>query len=270
MTLYILHLLADNYGSDTKITNLVNTREIFIVFMLNPDGVQFDISGGHFHSWRKNRQPIPGSTAIGVDLNRNFGYQWGCCGGSSGNPANNTYRGPSPWFSPEVVAYRDFIRSRVIGGVQQITIAISWHSYAKLALWPYGYTLQDVPSSMTADDHATFVAIGKGAAARNGYAPKQASDLYISDGTAHDWSYHDQGIFHYTFEMGPTASNVGFYPTGDRIGPLTSVNSTAVLYLIGLADCPYRAAGLASTHCAATTVRATFTFGTPRRGAIPV
>ena len=28
MTLYILHLLADNYGRDSRITNLVNTREI--------------------------------------------------------------------------------------------------------------------------------------------------------------------------------------------------------------------------------------------------
>ena len=32
--------------------------------------------------WRKNRQPNAGSSAVGTDLNRNWGYRWGCCGGS--------------------------------------------------------------------------------------------------------------------------------------------------------------------------------------------
>src|SRR5215210_316864 len=35
--LYLLHLLADNYGTDTTITNLVNAREIWIIFAVNPD-----------------------------------------------------------------------------------------------------------------------------------------------------------------------------------------------------------------------------------------
>ena len=44
--LYLLHLLADNYGSDPTITNLVNTREVWIVFMLNPDGAEYDLTCG--------------------------------------------------------------------------------------------------------------------------------------------------------------------------------------------------------------------------------
>ena len=44
--------------------------------------------------------------------------------------------------------------------------------------------------------------------------------------------------------MGP-GYNVGtFYPMGDQIPALTSVNRGAVLYLVGMADCPQRAAGL--------------------------
>src|SRR4029077_20760049 len=35
--LYLLHLLADNYGTDPQITNLVNSREIWIIFAVNPD-----------------------------------------------------------------------------------------------------------------------------------------------------------------------------------------------------------------------------------------
>ena len=63
--------------NDTRITDIVDSREIWIVPMLNPDGAEYDMSGGVFRHWRKNRQPIPDSTAIGIDLNRNWGYKWG-------------------------------------------------------------------------------------------------------------------------------------------------------------------------------------------------
>ncbi len=45
MTLHILHWLADGYGRDSRITNIVNNREIWIVFLVNPDGAEYDISG---------------------------------------------------------------------------------------------------------------------------------------------------------------------------------------------------------------------------------
>src|SRR3954470_4722113 len=254
MNLFILHLLTDGYGKDAQITQLVNSREIYLVMMLNPDGAMYDISGGTFHKWRKNRQPNPGSTFVGTDLNRNFGWSWGCCLGSSGNPKSSEYRGPNAWSSPEDTAYRNFIRSRVVGGTQQIKVAVSWHSFAEAILWPYGYTAVDVPDTMSVDDHSTFVALADAAAALNGYRPEQASDMYITDGTAHDWSYHQQGIFHFTFEMGPAGSVGTFYPTGDHIAALTSVNRGAVLYLLGMADCPQRAADLAAKYCGANAV----------------
>ena len=84
MALYTLHMLTEEYGVDQQITDLVNSREIWIVFDMNPDGGEYDIATGTYRSWRKNRQPNPGTTAIGTDLNRNWGYKWGCCGGSSG------------------------------------------------------------------------------------------------------------------------------------------------------------------------------------------
>ncbi len=60
MTLRIMHWLVDGYGTDTRITNIVNSREVWIVFVVNPDGAEYDISGGKFHFWRKNRQPTSG------------------------------------------------------------------------------------------------------------------------------------------------------------------------------------------------------------------
>ena len=97
MTLHILHWLVDGYGTDARVTNIVNTREIWIVFAMNPDGAEFDISGGHFHFWRKNRQPNANGT-IGTDLNRNYSYRWGLGGRTSNNPprSRTTARRRSP------------------------------------------------------------------------------------------------------------------------------------------------------------------------------
>ena len=96
--LYFVHLLTDNYRQPTalgkRITKIVNTREIFIIPMLNPDGAMYDISTGAFTGWRKNRQTNPGSDKIGIDLNRNWGYMWGCCGGSSSKPIVCSISGP--------------------------------------------------------------------------------------------------------------------------------------------------------------------------------
>jgi hypothetical protein len=244
MTLAILGWLTDGYGHDDVITRLVDRREIWIVFAVNPDGATYDISGGRFHMWRKNRQPTPGSSYIGTDLNRNYGYRWGCCGGSSTWPGSNLYRGPSAWSAPEVRAMRDFIESRVVGGRQQIRTAITFHTSGRLVMWPYGYTYTDVPPDMTRLDHEAFVAIGRRMAATNGYRPQQASDLYISSGTTRDWEYGRQRIFAYTFEL-----TVGWYADDSTIASETGRNKRAVLYLIDQAWCPYAAVDRAETHC---------------------
>jgi uncharacterized protein YxeA len=248
MTLYILHLLADNYGTDQQVTDLVNSREVYIIFTTNPDGSEYDIATGSYRSWRKNRQPNSGSLYVGTDLNRNYGYKWGCCGGSSGFPSSETYRGPSAFSAPETQRIRDFINSRVVGEKQQIKTSITFHSYAQLVLWPYGYTYTDVPSDMTKDDHDVFAVMGQAMAATNGYTPQQASDLYITDGTTDDWAYGVHKIFMYTFEMG---SNT-FYPAGSQIPALTSVNDAAVRYLLDKSDCPYKVIGKESQYCSTT------------------
>lgn len=169
MSLALLHWLVDGYGSDTQVTRLVDSREVWILFMVNPDGAEYDISGGSYHSWRKNRQPTAGSSSVGTDLNRNFGWHWGCCGGSSSDPAGITYRGPLAWSAPEVRAERDFVRSRVVGGRQQIRTAVSFHSFGAQVLYPYGYTYADLPSEMTSHDRAAFVNLAGSMAGLNGY-----------------------------------------------------------------------------------------------------
>ena len=259
MTLYIMHQLVDNYGTDSRITNIVNTRETYIVFNLNPDGGEYDIATGSYRSWRKNRQPNAGSSNVGTDLNRNYGYNWGCCGGSSGSTGSETYRGAAAFSAPETQRLRDFINSRVVGGVQQLKTSITFHTYSELILWPYGYTFTDVPSDMTTDDHSVFVTMGQTMAGTNGYTPQQSSDLYITDGDMTDWAYGVHKIFAYTFEMYPTTSSPGFYPPDEAIVTQTSRNREAVLYLLEQSDCPYRSIGKQVQYCNATPPTTVFT-----------
>jgi len=269
MTLHLLHLLVGRYGEDgelaERVTAIVDGRVTWIVFMLNPDGWVYDLTapaakrvygpdGEDFYAgWRKNRSDLDGTDAMGIDLNRNYDYRWGCCGGSSGSPYALTYRGPAPWTAPEVRALRDFVNGRVIDGRQRITAHITFHTSGEEILYPYGYTRTDVPSDMTLLDHRTFVALAGAMAERNGYTPKQSSGLYVTDGDQIDWMYGRHRIFSFTFEMYPTSRQMPgtdrFYPPDERIEEETRRNRDAVLHLLETADCPYRAIGAAALWC---------------------
>ncbi len=245
----VLRYLTNGYGTDPRVTNVVDSREVYIVFALNPDGGEYDIQNGYYHSWRKNRQPNANTSYIGTDLNRNYGYRWNCCAGSSGDPANRFYRGPAPFSAPETARLRDFVKSRVVGGKQQIKTALNFHSYGEAVQWPYGYTYADVPSDMARDDRDAFAAMGRAMAATNGYVAQQMSDLYIQDGTAADWLYGAQGIFAYEYELYPKGSDPGFYPSDEVIARETARNREAVLYIAEQADCPYRSIGKEAQYC---------------------
>ncbi|MFF8278620.1 M14 family metallopeptidase [Streptomyces lateritius] len=250
MALYLLRELGAGYGSDSRITNVVNSREIWIVPDLNPDGGEYDIASGSYRSWRKNRQPNSGSSYVGTDMNRNWDYKWGCCGGSSGSKSSETYRGTAPESAPEVKVVADFVRSRVVGGKQQIKAGIDFHTYSELVLWPYGWTTANTAPGMTQDDRDAFAAVGQKMAASNGYTAEQSSDLYITDGSIDDYLWGAQKIFGYTFEMYPASSSGGgFYPPDEVIERETSRNKDAVLQLLENADCMYRSIGKASQYC---------------------
>ncbi|WP_171109985.1 MULTISPECIES: M14 family metallopeptidase [Streptomyces] len=250
MALYLLRELTSDYGTDSRVTNMVNGREIWIIPDLNPDGGEYDIATGSYRSWRKNRQPNSGSSYVGTDLNRNWNYRWGCCGGSSGSPSSDTYRGSAPESAPEVKVVANFVRSRVVGGTQQIKAGIDFHTYSELVLWPFGYTYSDTAPGMTADDRNAFAAVGQKMAASNGYTPEQSSDLYITDGSIDDYLWGSQKIFGYTFEMYPRGfSGGGFYPPDEVIERETSRNRDAVLQLLENADCMYRSIGKEDQYC---------------------
>jgi len=248
MALQVMHWLVDGYGTDSRITRTVDTREVWIVFLVNPDGAEYDIRSGTYRLWRKNRQPTPGSSYIGTDLNRNYDYRWGGGGRTSANPQAITYRGPSAFSAPETRAMRDFLRSRVIGGRQQIRVYATFHEYGRLVMWPYGYTYGDVPTDMSTADHDALVVIGRQMGSLSGYRAQQASDLYISSGTSRDYAYGKYRIWSYTFEL----SN-GDYLDDSKIASETGRNRASVLYLFDRASCPLAVLGttVANARCGA-------------------
>ena len=257
--MYLLNELTSQYASDQRIRDVVDSREIWIVPTVNPDGAEFDVATGRYASWRKNRQPNPPSPNIGTDLNRNWGWQWGCCDGSSSNPASEEFRGATPFGAPETRALRDFVLWRRAGGVQQIKASIDFHSYGELVMWPFAYLFADTAPGMTQDQRDAFAALGTSMAQTNAYKPQQASELYISDGNLRDWLWGSESIFAYGFEM--WGGSFGFYPPDENIPAQTSRNREAVLRLLEIADCPYRSTGTEEQYCGAGSSAGTVTPG---------
>ncbi len=229
MCLRIVNRFTQGYATDPAIKRFVDSTEIYVIPNINPDGSEYDISGGSYKYWRKNRQ------GNGTDTNRNWGYNWGCCGGSSGSTSSETYRGPSAFSAPETKAVSNFVNSRKIGGVQQIKASIDFHTYSELVLWPFGFTYNDTAPGMTAAEAQRFQQLGRQLAATNGYTPQQSSDLYITDGTIDDWMWGTHKILSFTFEMYPRGSNPGFYPPDEVIVRETTRNDKAVDILLNTA-----------------------------------
>jgi putative cell wall-binding protein len=248
--LYMLATLTSQYATDAYVRRLVNERVVWIVFAVNPDGWAYDLSGGKYHFWRKNRQPYRGY--YGTDINRNYGYKWACCGGSSGNPSAYNFRGPTVWSTPEARVLRDFIASRVIGGVQRIKTHVTLHTNGELILYPDGWSKATYPPDITPDDHAVFVYMARNMSRMNGYRPMKSSSLYVTDGDEIDWLYHQYRIFSFTFELYPVDQptlTAMVYPPYSIVAAQTARNRGALLYLIDAAACPWAVIGKAAQYC---------------------
>lgn len=232
--LLLAKYLVENLGKDPLVTSLVDRRDIYIIPMVNPDGAEYDISGSDYKMWRKNRRAAPGGSSCGgVDLNRNYGYGWGT-GGSSTNPCSDVYMGQQAFSEPETQAVKAFVESK-----PNLKILLSFHTYSELILYPWGHVYDPVANQK---DRSTYETMARTMAAWNGYTPEQSSDLYIASGDTTDWSYGQLGIFSFTFELSPRSSwgGGGFYPGAGAIQPTFDANLKPALYMIDLADDPYR------------------------------
>lgn len=227
-------LLNEYKNNNPRIVRLITGRDIHIIPMVNPDGLEYDVEGARYKAWRKNRSQNRDGT-YGVDLNRNYGYQWGT-GGSSRNTNSETYMGPAPFSELETQAIKTYIESHT-----NISTLLSFHTFSELILYPWGHKYDSVSNSQ---DKAVYEKMGKQMATWNNYTPEQASALYIASGDLTDWSYGAHRIFSFTFELDPSSSfgggSDGFYPGQGVIPQVLQKNIEPCLYLMEYADNPYR------------------------------
>lgn len=234
MPLMFAQYLVDQYrAGNQKIVGLINSRDIHIIPVVNPDGMEYDIKDGTYKMWRKNRSRNANGT-FGVDLNRNYGFQWGT-GGSSSDPNSETYKGTAPFSEIESTAIKNYVEAHT-----NITILLTLHSFSKLILYPWGHKYNPIE---TGADQQVHSVMARKMAEWNGYTPEQSSELYIASGDTTDWSYGAHKIISFTFELDPANNGFGgggFYPGPGVIQPVFQKNIEPFLYLIGYADNPYR------------------------------
>jgi len=215
--------LLDDYPTDSRVRNYVDSGEIWVLPLLNPDGHQYSVTDNRL--WRKNRANN-GDGTFGVDLNRNYSYEWGGSG-SSGSTFSETYRGPAAFSEPETKILRDFAVQN------QIRAMISYHSYSQLVLFPWGYTNDPAPDEALLSQLAGTLADSIFNVSSVRYTPEQSSDLYIASGDATDWLYGETRVPAFTIELRPRSSAPGFLLPESEIQPTFHENYPAALFLIG-------------------------------------
>ncbi len=220
------YLLA--HKADPEVRGYLDTLDIYIAPMTNPDGVEYDIASGRYRWHRKNTRVNPDKT-IGVDLNRNYDSLW-CKAGASHSPGADTYCGPYAFSEPESRAIRDFVLAR-----PNLKTLMSYHSYSSLVLYPWAG--KDAPVE-NERDRRVFETLAKGMASFTGYTPERSSDLYVAAGDTTDWAYAARGVFAFTTEL----EGATFYPGAAAIERASARNIKAALYLLGATADPYAAA----------------------------
>lgn len=225
MVLRMAELLVSGYGRDAELTAWVDTREIWLVPMVNPDGHALAARG---ENQRKNTNDVTGGKRrVGVDLNRNYATAWGTVGDSP-QPESDTFRGTKPFSEPETRAMRDLMTK------VKPTFLLTFHSYSNMVLWPWDH--KDTPPP-----DPRLAAIGKEFGKLSGYRAQQGSALYLNGGDDVDWAFETLGALSYTIEVGSRAD--GFDPPYSQVERFWSENRPMMLYALKLADRPARVFG---------------------------
>ena len=104
--------LCLGYGIDSTYTNLINSREIWLYYMVNPDG----------------RVSMSRYNAYGVDINRDAGYMWNGEGNSSG-----------AFSQKESKALRACMLEN------QFVVYTNYHSGTEIIAYPWSYRSNSTP-----------------------------------------------------------------------------------------------------------------------------
>jgi hypothetical protein len=187
-------------ADDKRVARWLHTFHVVIVPLVNPDG-----SHGYWHvsgergrtNRRRDEQAVElGLLEYGVDLNRNYPFQWGNVEDrfNSGDPRSPFFRGPASGSEPEVRAMMK------LGETWRFVAMVSYHAAATRLLVPYSVdgAREPVPSPAWAVAPAMIDAASR---TPGGKRYEAVRHLYPVGGTDQDWFYWSFGTLAYLVEL---------------------------------------------------------------------
>lgn len=223
--MYAIENIIEGWYTDSAMQSYLETTEVIIVPIVNPDGYEFTYAVGGDRFWRKNRRNNSGSCE-GVDLNRNWSYAWNEGDSTSNDTCSDIYVGPSVFSEPETQAMRDLINT-----FPNLVAHIDFHSYSQLILEPWASS--NIAPPRVAIVKALSSAMSEAIVAVHGetYVAGTGGDLlYLADGVFPDWTT-DRGALAYTIELRPNGSP-GFDLPPNEILPTCEESFEAVRTLL--------------------------------------
>jgi len=213
--IFFMWYLLENYALDPEVKALMDNSELYFIPCVNPDGYIFNQTeqpnGGGM--WRKNRRNnLDGS--FGVDLNRNYGYNWGFDDfGSSPNSIADTYRGTAGFSEPETRAMKAFCER------SNFKIGLNYHTYSNLVIHPWGY------QNIQCEDSILFRNLTKEMTRENNYRIGTGMEVlnYNSNGSSDDFMYAPTPEKDKIMAMTPEVGD-WFWPTQNQIKGLCVEN----------------------------------------------
>ena len=128
------------HAQENRVRRWLDELNIWIVPVINPDGLDYVIHQARtFPWWRKNlhdnnRDGRFEPELDGVDLNRNYDFNWS--NGGSGRSFTWFYRGAGPASEPEVQAVARLAEE------EHFVLAVDYHSFGQMVMFPWAKELK--------------------------------------------------------------------------------------------------------------------------------
>ena len=229
--MYIIDGLVDGWYNDDEIRTLLEKTEVIIVPIVNPDGYEFTYAPGGDRFWRKNRRNNSGSCE-GVDLNRNWGYEWNGGDSTSNDTCSDVYVGPGVFSEPETQAMRDLVNQ-----LPNLVAHIDFHSYSQLVLEPWASSNNTPPRENIVKALSGKISDAIASIHGETYVAGTGGDLlYLADGVFPDW-VTNTGALSYTIELRPTGSP-GFDLPPEQILPTCEESFAGAMEMLRFVNTP--------------------------------
>lgn len=198
--------------------------ELMIIPMLNPDGHAWLAQDEYRWSWRKNRSLQVGG--IGVDLNRNYPWRFGC-GDGDDVAISPYYRGRSALSELETQAMKRLFDRLTIDAL------ISYHSFGQHILYPWAsehYAGGDARIDALIAVATEMACASRAVGADYDAIPASRVTGDIVGGEIGDWAIRAYGINALAVELPPKENEEpGFLLKAEDIQPIFDGHLPAIL-----------------------------------------